>query len=205
MSREKDFFDSQIAELSGLTSIYRHISQQGGFSGAEHILRAEYSLIVSAFDNYLHGVVRRKLGDAFFSSESAPETLKLDMKIREFHTIIHETNAEERKQLFDSALRKRLAEDSFQSPQSVEYALGLIEVKNLWKKAASELGGNVTPQTVRNQLALIVHRRNQIAHESDIDPISLVPREIDIADVAECRNFLTKLVACADSLIEEGN
>ena len=104
--------------------------------------------------------------------------------------------------MFETALRKRLAEDSFQSPKSVEYVMGLIQVRNFWKRVSSQM--DAVPDDVRKRLALIVHRRNCIAHESDIDPSTQDLRQITVEDVESCRDFLAKLVECVDSLIEIG-
>lgn len=46
-----------------------------------------------------------------------------------------------------------------------------------------------TAEHIRDQLALIVKRRNQIAHESDIDPSTSMLRNIDLQTVNDCRDF----------------
>lgn len=198
MSREKDAFDGQIDSLKTLTGIYLEISPLGKFENAAHILRSEWVLMVSAFDSYLHRIVHRKLTAMFFSGQFVRDSL--NMKVNEFQNILLETDAEERRALFETALRKRLAEDSFQSPKSVEYVMGLIQVRNFWKRVSSQM--DAAPDDVHSRLALIVHRRNCIAHESDIDPVSQELRPITVEDVKSCRDFLAKLVECVDSLIE---
>lgn len=200
MSGEKEAFDAQINSLKVLTNIYRFISPLGRFENAEHILRSEFVLMVSAFDNYLHQITHRKLTEMFFSTNPAelvPDGLR--MKANGFQAILREADANEQRALFETALRKRLAEDSFQSPKSVEYVMGLIQVKNFWKRVSDQM--NATPDDVRNRLALIVHRRNCVAHESDIDPAMQELRQITVEDVDDCRKFLSKLVECMDSFI----
>ena len=88
---------------------------------------------------------------------------------------------------------------SFQSPKSVEYALGLVNVKSVWTKVSPVMGD--TAEHVRDQLALIVKRRNQIAHESDIDPSTSMLRNIDLQTVNDCRDFLQRLVSVIDTFI----
>lgn len=199
-SPEKTAFDKQLKSLKVLMEIYLNISPSGRFENAAHLLRSEYVLIVSAFDSYLHRIVHRRLTAMFFSDQSVPD--RLNMKVSEFQEIFHKTNPDEQRQLFEVALRKRLAQDSFQSPRSVEYVMGLIRVNQFWTRVASQMG--TSPDDVRDQLAMIVHNRNMIAHESDIDPSTgeLKPRTAD--DVDRCRDFLAKLVECVDSLIEMG-
>ena len=51
------------------------------------------------------------------------------------------------------------------------------------------------------QLGLIAQRRNQIAHEADIDYSKKMSRTIDVQTVNDCRGFLEKLVVCMDAQI----
>ena len=98
--------------------------------------------------------------------------------------------------ILDAALRQQLEKDSFQSPGNVEYALGLIKINHVWRNASTIVGD--TPEHIRNQLALIVKRRNQIAHESDMDPSTGMLRNITLQTVTDCRSFLEKLVESID-------
>lgn len=216
MSREKDFFDQQVASLGSLASIYERVDwDKDCFSNLnkDHLLRSEFILIVSAFDNYLHNIVRRKITESFFSTAPLPDKMNLEMPVRIFQELMGGTDdtdtdarTETRRQLFDSALRKQLSESSFQSPRSVEYAAGLLQIVQLWKTVASAMNvaahtNSYTPENVRNQLALIVQRRNQIAHEADIVPGSLEMREIDTQTVSDCRIFLTRLADSIDNQV----
>lgn len=103
-----------------------------------------------------------------------------------------------KQQLLDVALRKCLEKDSYQSPKSVEYALNLINIKSIWRSSTTAFGD--TAENIRKRLGLIVQRRNQIAHESDID-MTGVQRPITQQTVDDCREFFNQFVAVIDALI----
>lgn len=196
MSSEKIFFDQQIASVHSLSSVHQFLVGNAPTMDASLLLRSEYVLIVSAFDSYLHGIVRRKLSENFFNS--TPLSTALSLPIADYAAIHNETDIMIQRQLLDVALRKQLEKDSYQSPTSVEYALNLIGVKRIWSASSSAFAD--TAENIKKRLALIVQRRNQIAHESDMEPTG-VQRSINQQTVDDCRDFFNLLVAIIDSQI----
>lgn len=194
MSNERNFFSEQIGSLHSLSSIFQYLQDNAGLMDADALLRAEYVLIVSAFDNYLHNIVRRKMRESFFASRPSPQGFSLSIEVCKL--IRNEPTESAQQSILDAALRQQLEKDSFQSPGNVEYALGLIKINHVWRNAGTIVGD--TPEHIRNQLALIVKRRNQIAHESDMDPSTGMLRNITLQTVTDCRNFLEKLVESID-------
>ena len=65
MSTEKTLFDDQVNSLRTLSSIYEFMQQNAIHMDSDALLRAEYVLLVSSFDNYIHNIVRRKIGEDF--------------------------------------------------------------------------------------------------------------------------------------------
>ena len=65
MSNEKTLFDEQIVSLRALSSIHQYLADSAASMDASSLLRSEYVLIVSAFDSYLHNIVRRKIRENF--------------------------------------------------------------------------------------------------------------------------------------------
>lgn len=196
MSNERNFFDQQITSVRSLTSIHQYLTENAASMDASLLLRSEYVLIVSAFDSYLHSVVRRKIRENFFNSQFLPKNFNLP--ITDYLSIHNESDTGIKQQLFDVALRKCLEKDSYQSPQSVEYALNLINIKSIWKASTTAFGD--TADNIKNRLALIIQRRNQIAHESDIDTTGSV-RSITQQTVDDCRDFFIRFVSVIDTLI----
>ncbi len=198
MSKEKEFFERHIISLQNLTLIYRYIHNNAPLIEAEPILRAEYVLIISAFDNYLHQIVRKQIRDSFFVGKPISTDLELPMSV--FQMINNEDDERSKKEILDSELRKVLEKDSYQSPRGVEYALNLINITKIWAKVSCLMGDSAN--NIKNRLSLIIKRRNQIAHEADIEYSTDSPRDIDEQTVRDCREFLLNLVTSIDSLIE---
>lgn len=194
MSAEKNFFDEQIKSIRILSAIYAYLTSNAVALDSTSLLRAEYVLIISAFDSYLHNIVRRKLSEGFFEGDINNCTVNLSLE--SFYMIHTAATLEEKRQLLDLEIRKILEKDSYQSPKSVEYAMKTIGVTSIWRKTEETFGD--TGEHIKNRLALIVKRRNQIAHESDIDFISDTLRPIDYQTVEDCRDFITKLVLAID-------
>ena len=197
MSAEYSLFQQQIASLRNLSLIFGYLDKSAAAMDTDALLRSEFVLIVSAFDNYLHDTLRRKLREDFFANNTMPDGITLPLSI--IQLIRNETNVGEQKRILDSALKKVLEKDSFQSPKSVEYVMGLLGVKHLWKTVSGITGDSA--DHIRNTLSLIIHRRNQIAHEADIDFTSGTPRVIDLTTVSECRSFFEILASCIDAEI----
>ena len=57
---------------------------------------------------------------------------------------------------------------SFQRPDKIAEAIKLVSPIKLWDEVAKVL--NSTAANVRNDLQLIIDRRNKISHEADMDP-----------------------------------
>ena len=194
MSTEKTLFDDQVNSLRTLSSIYEFMQQNAIHMDSDALLRAEYVLLVSSFDNYIHNIVRRKIGEDFFASRSLSNDLCISIEV--FQLMRQDGTESGQRSLLDSYLNKLLSKDSFQSPKSVEYALGLIGINRIWSGVASSFGD--TAENIKNRLALIVQRRNQIAHEADVDSSTGIARSISIATVKDCRIFFQTFVNAID-------
>ncbi|MTF40059.1 HEPN domain-containing protein [Cyanobacterium aponinum] len=101
----------------------------------------------------------------------------------------------------ENEIRERHSYLSFQQPDKIADAVKLISSKKLWKEVANIMGK--TDQEIKQQLSLIVDRRNKIAHEADINPTyNLGERwNIDENQVNEAINFLENLVKAIDSIL----
>ncbi|WP_157999774.1 HEPN domain-containing protein [Paenibacillus elgii] len=92
----------------------------------------------------------------------------------------------------DGEIRLQHGFQSFQKADKVADALRLISSKALWNEVATILGTD--QQLVKEQLNLIVNRRNQIAHEADMDPSYPDQRwPIDVALLNSTIDFLHNL------------
>lgn len=197
MSSECNFFKSHIATLYTLESLYSYISNSAPTMDASVLLRSEYVLIVSAFDHYVHQIVRRNIVNNFFSPSGTE--IKLPIPFDIVQKIVSESDNNVQREILNVEVRKILSKDSYQSPKAVEYALSLIGIKKIWSSIADTMGD--APEHIRNTLALIALRRNKIAHEADINISTGELADIDIETVHDCCEFLGKLVDSIDILV----
>ncbi|MCT7955317.1 HEPN domain-containing protein [Laspinema palackyanum] len=94
----------------------------------------------------------------------------------------------------EDEIRERLGYQSFQHPDKIADAIRLISDKKLWEEVANQMG---KPQkNIKQELRAIVDRRNQIAHEADIDPTYGIGsrRNIDAVSVAEAIDFIEEII-----------
>lgn len=66
------------------------------------------------------------------------------------------------------AIRDRHSWLSFQHPDKIADAVRLVSPVKLWDEVGKELG--ISAQEAKLRLRVVVDRRNQIAHEADMDP-----------------------------------
>lgn len=181
-----------------LNSLYGYIQKVSPSLDTSQLLRSEYALIISSFDKYVHDVVREKLLYNFFNKNIEPDN-PLEFSIFEVKNIIDEPNQINRELLLDGYIHKAISKSSFQSPKSMEYALSLIGLKNIWAQLALIMGQPASG--IREQLAIYINRRNKIVHEADIDPATNTFANIDLNSVNSCNIFMNNLVAAIEKIL----
>lgn len=164
------------------------------------ILRAEYVLIVSAFDCYVHDVVLQDMTNMF--SGCKPKCRGFEdfcLPMSAVKQLLDTTDPTIRESIYNASVKKLLSKDSYQSPKSVEYAMALINKKNIWRKVGAKL--SMSSQDVSSKLGLIIQRRNKIAHEADInDLVSMDKTPIDRSDVDDTFAFLDQIVTAIEEI-----
>lgn len=159
----------------------------------DEVLRAQLVQIVSAFDTFIHDCVRIGIVNKFISSGVISNTLKdYPIPFEDLCVINSLPNINDKVMYLDGVIKKVNSKDSYQSPKSVEYALGLIGVSNIWSKVAPSM--RMSPQDVKVELANIVNRRNKIAHESDLDALGVSLNPITKTEVERVNAFIYGLV-----------
>lgn len=168
MQSALDQFHVSIDRVRDLIAIHNSVKAQSTSAlDLSDILRAALVLSVSALDFYVHEVVRlgmleihqglRPEPPAFsrfqISLGSAREGLSVALNLDYW---------------LEDEIRQRHTYKSFQQLGSIADAIRLISDKKLWEEVATVMGRSA--QDVKQQLSIIVDRRNKIAHEADIDP-----------------------------------
>ncbi|MEH1888155.1 MAG: HEPN domain-containing protein [Nostoc sp.] len=94
----------------------------------------------------------------------------------------------------EDEIRKGLSYKSFQQPEKIADAIRQISDKQLWNEVARKM--NKPPEDIKQQLTLIVDRRNKIAHEADIDPTLNIGNRwyIDESMVGDTVDFIEQVV-----------
>jgi len=100
----------------------------------------------------------------------------------------------------ETEIRTNLGYRSFQQADKIAEAIHLISDVKLWGEVAQRLSQDA--ENVKGQLKLIVNRRNQIAHEADLDPT--VPGNrwpIDAPLVNDSINFIEQVVESIHGIV----
>ncbi|MEK7399274.1 MAG: HEPN domain-containing protein [Candidatus Poribacteria bacterium] len=184
-------FKDNIQRIRNLHSIYAHLSvSTTNIIDMSDILRAELAFAVSAFDHYTHGIVRIGMLEIFNGKRSeTPSFKKFNIPLEKIKDAISNPVSFNwlEYEIIDQHSRK-----SFQKSDNVSEAIRLISDIKIWDEIAKRQGKNASD--LKDQLDLIVTRRNQIVHEADMVPSSPGDRWlIDEIMVNGAIDFIEKL------------
>ncbi len=106
----------------------------------------------------------------------------------------------QRRSSIEADIREQHSYLSFQQPDKIADAVRLIAELKLWDEVASLMGS--TAKDVKDQVVLIVDRRNKIAHEADLDPTYPNTRwPINGQDIEDTISFLKEVILAIDMLV----
>ena len=162
-----DQFRGNLQRVRALGSIYQALNAQTTQAlDLSDILRSEWVMAVSALDHYIHELVKLGMLEAYHGNRTQTDAF-LRFQIT-MNSTLQAVRASGNDDWLEGQIRSSHGHLSFQSPDKIADGVRLISGVPLWDEVASRLG--TTSQDTREQLRLIVNRRNQIAHESDLDP-----------------------------------
>lgn len=169
MQAAVDLFRANLARARNLGAIYAWLAiQPKSVLDFTDILRAELVMAVSAFDQFIHEVVREGVVEIFKGNRPQTDAYRrFQVSLGSVHAAFTDTTSTV---WLDEAICSTHAWLSFQHADKVADAMRLILPVPLWVQVANKLGED--PGNVKSQLNLIVDRRNKIAHEADMDPTS---------------------------------
>lgn len=200
MSNSLNQFQKNIESINIIDGIYIYFESQVKAVDLSEIIRAQYVLLVSAFDYYIHDLVRDgmlKVFDGLKSPNSEYNKFSISLKTLSLLLSIDDTNI--RRQLLDNEIRNVTSKHSYQAPSNIERALTLIAIKSIWSSVAKELKMN--KEDIVKKLGLIVNRRNKIAHEADIDPITNEKTPIDRNTLIDVKTFISQIAIAIDKKV----
>lgn len=196
-------FKQNINEIQKISDLYKFNKQQ--FNNAvdiDGLLRMELVMGVSALDQYIHQVVVERVIDILRNRGKIPVNFsKLLLSYDSLNDVLQSGNIQDAIVLIERDLRLKMSWRSFQQPDKITEALKYISDHNVWKEISILMNREVS--AVKQQLELIVKRRDCIAHEADYDYINLCQYPISDVMCTTAVNFIIELVFMIDAMIFE--
>jgi hypothetical protein len=192
MKKSWDYFVVSIGEIRKLSHLYDEMQKVVlDKSELSDLLRIQLVNAVSAFDKFLHDLVRigvvSQLKGSMDMEKKTLSTIHIDADtyIRLSKLSASAYDQLELHRLLENRVELVLKTMSFQRPEKIKDALSYIwSESNKWNKLATEM--SLSENELRDSICLYVDRRNQIVHEGDFDPISTSRRPIEPKDVENC-------------------
>ena len=168
MQSPLDAFTTSLARVRHLHALHASFSGQvTAVVDLSDMLRAEVVLAVSALDHFVHELTRLGMLECWRGKRPITDAFrKFSLSTGATLAMIGSLNQAEA--IFENEIRNRHSYATFQQPDRIADAVRLFSSVPLWEEVASRLG--TTSTNTKNALALIVDRRNKIAHEADVDP-----------------------------------
>jgi hypothetical protein len=194
MQRAIEKFRLNIKSVKDLDSLYTLLTKNYPLleEQSSDILRAEVVLAVSALDCFIHDLVKQGMVEAY-QEIRIPSTSFENYQIpfKSLKLIENSDNLEGKLVYLEKAIQDINSKDSYQSPKSIEYALQFINVSKIWQKVFV-LMPPLKAEDIKNELSLIINRRNKIAHEADYDTLGF-KAPIEQQNINDIVQFIEKL------------
>ena len=160
-------FRENIRRVNALGGLYDVLSQQATSApDLTDLLRSQIVMAVSALDHYVHEITRVGMLEVYDGKRpQTPAFLRFQVTMEA--TLQGIVSGQQNDGWLDEEIRKKHGYLAFQHPDRIADAVRLFSTRELWTSVASEL--NLEIDDVKTQLRLIIDRRNQIAHEADLD------------------------------------
>jgi hypothetical protein len=193
------YFRNNIKQVQDLHYLHNTVdSMTSMVLDTSDILRSEIVLAVSALDHFIHEIVRKGLLDIHNGYRaSASKTSSFSISLGD--TWYAMQNPDDNNWL-DNAIRTAHGWRTFQHPDQIKSILKLIDDVELWPHVGNQL--NMSADDVKTELKSIVDRRNKIAHEADIRPMSSYEKfPIYAADVEHAISFIEDVCECINQIL----
>lgn len=202
-------FETVWVRCAQLSALHAYLAKNvSSILPLDELLRAEWVARLSALDLYIHEFVAQ-LMLATFDGLRPPSAayLKFQLSNETLDRIRAAATPSDASAAFDLEVRNQLASYTYQDPDKIAGAVRLCSEIELWNEVALKLGA--TPATkvdeaksLKKMLSLMVRRRNQIAHEGDMQPSPLrEPWPISQADVAFVAAQIERIVRAIDAVV----
>lgn len=189
MNNANAIFLANMRDADNLNIIHDFLSKMEVPMSFDDILRSKIVYSVSAFDKFIHDLVRIGMVH-IYAGKRAPtpkylaEPISLSIAQQLATTLTPPPEV-----VFEQAILAKLKNLSFQYPDKVADGLSYIwDEKHKWQRIANGIG--LDESVTRTTLRLIAGRRNAIVHEADIDPVTGLKQTITRNDTDDVITFL---------------
>lgn len=186
---------SRAKDMVGLGQSYE--SMTNGVVDASDMYRASLVQAVAALDHYIHGVVLDLAVDILLGRRIAGRGEKVALPLKGVQDIVVASSTAEREQRARTLLAERLRRETFQRAEAISVGLSLVGISGIWTVSFPP-----PIKDAKQELNLIVSRRNQIVHQGDADPLqSGTPNPISCQDALDAAETINSIVITLDSLV----
>lgn len=203
-------FKCTISQIRQTNDVYKYLKGVIKLQDSEinDILRSQIVNVISALDRYLHEKVRKGICDMFLGNRAITNKFKsFSVSSDTVLRIWGDTSLTviDREILINEVVIQSLKTLSFQKAINIKDALSYLwdepHKMTIIAKKMEVSGGtdNEKQRYLTQKLDLLVERRNQIAHESDIYYGG--KRDICQDDVIDAIAFIEKFVTCLNEHI----
>lgn len=203
-------FQNNVTQIRQIGGVYSYLKDniRLPITDIDDILRSQIVNVVSALDRYLHEKVRKGICDIFLGNR--PITAKFKNFSLSSDTVMRiwgdsSLTIIEREMLINDAVSQSLKTLSFQQAVKIKDALSYLwDEPHKITVVAKEMGvpgatDNDKQRYLSQRLDLLVERRNQIAHESDMEVNG--KRAITKQEVDDAISFIEGFVNCLNTHI----
>jgi hypothetical protein len=187
-----DQFNENISRARVLSGLARSLAALTTTAvDLSDIYRASLVLGVSALDQFVHEFVRIGMREVHRGNRPVTDAnLSFRIPLGAARLGIADPTRDD---WLDATVREAHSWQSFQHPDKIADAIRLVSGVKLWEGVAKETGTDA--KAVKVRLTAIIDRRNQIAHEADMDPTNPGNRwPISSALTEDALDYIERLV-----------
>lgn len=184
-------FVKLVQDTQNVETLYNYFDHSVVPVDISDLLRWQWVQCISAFDKFVHDVVRVGMVEIFLGNRTpTPKYNTFQIDIQTYGDMIN--NIIDASLIFERKIILKHGFLAFQDPSRVADALSYIWNENdKWGKISNLMG--MSKDDCTTYLRNIVIRRNQIVHEGDYTDSLSRRQDIFLQDVIDIRDYILKL------------
>lgn len=184
-------FVKLVQDTQNVETLYNYFEHSVVPVDISDLLRWQWVQCISAFDKFVHDVVRVGMVEIFLGNRTpTPKYNTFQIDIQTYGDMIN--NIIDASLIFERKIILKHGFLAFQDPSKVADALSYIWNENdKWGKISNLMG--MSKDDCTTYLRNIVIRRNQIVHEGDYTDSLSRRQDILLQDVIDIRDYILKL------------